>query len=607
MRVTFAVCGFVAALLCASAALALPNIVVQEGYIQTDAGQPLEGVYRISLRIYDASERGQILFEEVHPRVSLFSGYYAVAIGSIQPLPDDIFERPELYLGVTINEWPEMTPRTPLMKVPAAFTADFAMEVRGSINPDQLLIGGQVVINAQGEWVGSPVGLRGPAGPPGDEGPAGPQGPRGEVGPAGQAGGDGSPDTAAQIRDKLLTVDGAGSGIDADRLDGLNASDLVLTPDEILGELTNVDGSGSSLDADRLDGLDSTAFMRTDRNTGTTGSLDVQGPARLARLQAGQTSISAQEGTALSVGGSTLLKGSLNLSANPVSRVGKLEFESPVNEGGLRWQNSDARINVAPELQGALLLQSTQTGIVIDGDVRMRGDFRTEDRLAGQSIWTANQQVISPDGRWTGSSVGLDADTLDGLDSTDFLRVDDLDDLNLNNGTLENVAVITPGGDPTSFVWRQTRATDFLNGQLTEIDAQTSPGDLQLVNTGGESRIIAETGTLDIDHEWVTVQLQNQFVDPVIVATSPTLNGSDGVTVRVRNVTPQQFEVRLHEWDCEDGPHTTSHSLGSRLNQVTTDSPMAPKSKAVSAPLMCAATRTHGHRLRFKSALMKHP
>ena len=64
------------------------------------------------------------------------------------------------------------------MKVPAAFTADVALEVRGSINQDQLLIGGQVVINAQGEWVGSPVGLRGPAGPPGDPGPAGPQGPR---------------------------------------------------------------------------------------------------------------------------------------------------------------------------------------------------------------------------------------------------------------------------------------------------------------------------------------------------------------------------------------------------------------------------------------------
>ena len=63
--------------------------------------------------------------------------------------------------------------------------------------------------------------------------------------------------------------------------------------------------------------------------------------------------------------------------------------------------------------------------------------------------------------------------------------------ISIEQRDLENVAVITPGGDPASFVWLQTRATDFLNGQLTEIDAQTSPGDLQLVNTGGESRIIA--------------------------------------------------------------------------------------------------------------------
>ena len=47
--------------------------------------------------------------------------------------------------------------------------------------------------------------------PPGQRAPgeAGPAGPRGQVGPAGPAGGD-VPDTAEQIRDKLLTVDGAG-------------------------------------------------------------------------------------------------------------------------------------------------------------------------------------------------------------------------------------------------------------------------------------------------------------------------------------------------------------------------------------------------------------
>ncbi|CUH61539.1 tail fiber domain-containing protein [Thalassobacter stenotrophicus] len=74
------------------------------------------------------------------------------------------------------------------------------------------------------------TGATGPAGPQGATGPAGPTGVRGltgatgATGPQGPAGANGSPDTAAQVRDKLKTVDGSGSGIDADKLDGLHAS-----------------------------------------------------------------------------------------------------------------------------------------------------------------------------------------------------------------------------------------------------------------------------------------------------------------------------------------------------------------------------------------------
>lgn len=49
----------------------------------------------------------------------------------------------------------------------------------------------------------------------GQTGPQGPQGP---------AGADGSPDTAAQVLAKLVTVDGPGSGLNADKLDGNQAS-----------------------------------------------------------------------------------------------------------------------------------------------------------------------------------------------------------------------------------------------------------------------------------------------------------------------------------------------------------------------------------------------
>jgi hypothetical protein len=55
-------------------------------------------------------------------------------------------------------------------------------------------------------------------------GQTGQQGPIGPAGPQGPAGADGSPDTAAQVRAKLVTVDGSGSGIDADLLDGSHGS-----------------------------------------------------------------------------------------------------------------------------------------------------------------------------------------------------------------------------------------------------------------------------------------------------------------------------------------------------------------------------------------------
>jgi hypothetical protein len=57
-------------------------------------------------------------------------------------------------------------------------------------------------------------------------GPAGPQGTTGSTGPSGAAGQNGSPDTPTQVRDKLVQVDGAGSGVDADVLDSFSADDF---------------------------------------------------------------------------------------------------------------------------------------------------------------------------------------------------------------------------------------------------------------------------------------------------------------------------------------------------------------------------------------------
>ena len=58
----------------------------------------------------------------------------------------------------------------------------------------------------------------------GPRGPAGPAGAAGERGPAGE---NGSPDTPEQVLEKLKTVDGPNSGVDADSVDGKSSGDLV--------------------------------------------------------------------------------------------------------------------------------------------------------------------------------------------------------------------------------------------------------------------------------------------------------------------------------------------------------------------------------------------
>ena len=82
------------------------------------------------------------------------------------------------------------------------------------------------------------------------------------------------------ILNKLKQVDGSGSGLDADLLDGHDSSyfaknDLSNISDTtILNKLKQVDGSGSGLDADKLDGLHASSFLR--RDTSSSPSQDEQ-------------------------------------------------------------------------------------------------------------------------------------------------------------------------------------------------------------------------------------------------------------------------------------------------------------------------------------------
>lgn len=64
-----------------------------------------------------------------------------------------------------------------------------------------------------------------------------------------------------------------------------------------------------------------------------------------------------------------------------------------------------------------------------------------------------------------------------------------------------------------------------------------------------------ELGEVTVDHNWITVNFENRFNQPVIIAGPPTTNDADPVLVRLRNVNETSFQVRLQEWDYQEGEH----------------------------------------------------
>ncbi|MBI4702022.1 MAG: collagen-like protein [Deltaproteobacteria bacterium] len=102
------------------------------------------------------------------------------------PLQESTFDGSTRYLGISVGDDPEMTPRAIVGSVPYALVATNAV---GDITPKSVAIADYgEVIDSKGKWVGDPTGLVGPQGPQGPKGDPGPQGPNGLQGPKGDPG-----------------------------------------------------------------------------------------------------------------------------------------------------------------------------------------------------------------------------------------------------------------------------------------------------------------------------------------------------------------------------------------------------------------------------------
>lgn len=119
--------------------------------------------------------------------------------------------------------------------------------------------------------------------------------------------------------------------------------------------------------------------------------------------------------------------------------------------------------------------------------------------------------------------------------------------VNNGNGTV----TYTPnagffGSNSFTYVVSDGSATDTATVRVTVTEVTTS------------EQVIGYAGTaIDVTHVWKTINLPNNFVNPVVVAGGATRDGGHQGVVRVRSVTNNSFQIRFQEWDYRDGRHTT--------------------------------------------------
>ena len=176
----------------------VPHQINYQGYITDDLGNPLDGEYWFLFSIYDVPTGGTALWQE-NPHVIVTKGVYNVHLGLNpigNPFPDDLFDG-QRWLGVAVESDPEMVPRQLLTSTPFAKRAAVADRVEDGV---------------------------------------------------------------------IETIHLANDAVTGDKIDSGAVSSSHIQDGAVLSEILDDAGSGSGLDADLLDGQEASAFATASHN-----------------------------------------------------------------------------------------------------------------------------------------------------------------------------------------------------------------------------------------------------------------------------------------------------------------------------------------------------
>ena len=95
-------------------ALSSPEVLSYQGSLMDSEGLPVSGTKDIVIRIYNNPTVLTPLWEESHSgpnAVEVQLGLFDVLLGSLVPIPEEVWNESELYLGIQVGGDLEMAPR----------------------------------------------------------------------------------------------------------------------------------------------------------------------------------------------------------------------------------------------------------------------------------------------------------------------------------------------------------------------------------------------------------------------------------------------------------------------------------------------------------------
>ncbi len=108
----------------------VPPLINYQGVLTDVSGNLITGTVSIQFSIYEVATGGTVLWRETQS-VSVMNGLFSVLLGSVNPIPYNVFSGGERYLGLKVGGDPEMSPRKRLVSVGYSFRAEDADHLGG--------------------------------------------------------------------------------------------------------------------------------------------------------------------------------------------------------------------------------------------------------------------------------------------------------------------------------------------------------------------------------------------------------------------------------------------------------------------------------------------